>query len=90
VKTYFKNGFLKDELHKSYAKNGNGLESRIDSFMIYDLVDSVEKVYSSHTYSDDSDILGNNVYSSTLNGVRSMFLNKNILFENDDYNSEIK
>jgi hypothetical protein len=81
---------LKDKLHKSYATNGKGLESKIDSFMIYDLIDSVEKVYSSHTYYDDSSILGNNVYSSTLNGVRSMFLNKNILFENDDYYSGIK
>ena len=49
VKTYYKNGLLKNTLSRSYDANGkniadnNDLTQKIDSILIYDLVESIER-----------------------------------------------
>ena len=90
VKTYYKNGLLSSTLAKSYANNGqisNDISSKIDTMMIYDLVETVERQqdYYENTNSDiDSTTLNSTITNSTVNGVRNLFLNKNILLENED------
>ena len=90
VKTYYKNGLLSSTLAKSYANNGqitNDISSKIDTMMIYDLVETVERQqdYYEKTNSDiDSTTLNSTITNSTINGVRNLFLNKNILLENED------
>lgn len=99
VKTYFKNGLLSDTLAKSYdamgknlndLNNYNNIEQKIDSLMIYDLVESIER--SNNEFYDSNYITNssNNAISNlTVNGVKALFLNKNILLENEDANPAI-
>ncbi len=91
VKTYYKNGLLSSTLAKSYANQGqhsNQISSKIDTMMIYDLVETVERQqdYYDTTNSDITSNITSTINNSTLNGVRSLFLNKNILLENEDAN----
>ncbi len=98
VKTYYKNGLVSEELSKMYDNNGKVLENsndvtqKIDSIMIYDLVESIERTSSLNNVVAETE--GNNgagVFSGlTVNGAKAMFLNKDILLENEEANPAIK
>lgn len=95
VKTYFKNGLLDPTLARSYSANGkqieisNDLTQKIDSIMIYDLVESIERS-DENTY-DTEGLTNAEAYSNlTVNGTKALFLNKNILLENEEANPALK
>ena len=95
VKTYYKNGLLSDNLAKSYANQGQinySISSKIDSLMIYDLVETVERQqdYYDQSNSDITDNITSSISNTTINGVRSLFLNKNIILSNEDASPSIK
>jgi len=94
VKTYFKNGLLNPSLGQIYDNSGNdSISGKINEIMIYDLVESIERNNSSNYLGNTEgggDILSGKILNSTVNGVRSLFLNKNILFENEDANINIR
>jgi hypothetical protein len=98
VKTYYKNRLVSDELSKMYDNNGKFLENsndvtqKIDSIMIYDLVESIERTSSlNNAIAETEGNSGGGVFSGlTVNGAKAMFLNKDILLENEDANPVIK
>ena len=98
VKTYYKNRLVSDELSKIYDNNGKFLETsnditqKIDSIMIYDLVESIERTTSlANAIAETEGNSGSGVFSGlTVNGAKAMFLNKDILLENEDANPAIK
>ena len=98
VKTYYKNGLVSDELSKIYDNNGKFLENsnnvtqKIDSIMIYDLVESIERTSSlNNVVAETEGNSGGGVFSGlTVNGAKAMFLNKDILLENEEANPAIK
>lgn len=98
VKTFFKNGLLLDTLSKSYDYNGkpinqtNNLTQKIDSIMIYDLVDSIERTTTINPIDAEAPggVLPDRISNMTINGTRSLFLNKDILLEKEDANYDIK
>lgn len=98
VKTYFKNHLLNDSLSKIYDNGGktndsdaNNMQQKIDSIMIYDLVDTIERnngdISESENTSEYSTIPVTNL---TVNGAKAMFLDKRILLENEELNLNIK
>jgi hypothetical protein len=56
--------------------------------MIYDLVESVEKQSDLYSY-NMPERTTSRIANTTINGVRALFLNKNILLENDEANYAI-
>ena len=98
VKTYFKNSLVSEELSKIYDNKGKFLENsndvtqKIDSIMIYDLVESIERTSSlNNVIAETEGNNGSGVFSGlTVNGAKAMFLNKNILLENEEANPVIK
>ena len=98
VKTYYKNRLVSDELSKMYDNNGKFLENsndvtqKIDSIMIYDLVESIERTSSlNNVVAEIEGNSGGGVFSGlTVNGAKAMFLNKDILLENEEANPAIK
>ena len=97
VKTYFKNGLLSDRLSKVYDNMGksslsNDIQQKIDSIMIYDLVESIER--SNQNITEAENIQEYNSSSQftnlTVNGAKAMFLDKRILLENEEANINIK
>lgn len=98
VKTYYKNGLVSEELSKIYDNNGKFLENsndvtqKIDSIMIYDLVESIERTSSlNNVVAETEGNSGGGVFSGlTVNGAKAMFLNKDILLENEEANPAIK
>ena len=98
VKTYYKNRLVSDELSKMYDNNGKFLENsndvtqKIDSIMIYDLVESIERTSSlNNVVAETEGNSGGGVFSGlTVNGAKAMFLNKDILLENEEANPAIK
>jgi len=98
VKTYYKNCLVSDELSKVYDNNGKFIENsndvtqKIDSIMIYDLVESIERTSSlNNVVAETEGNSGSGVFSGlTVNGAKAMFLNKDILLENEEANPAIK
>lgn len=87
VKTYFTNGLLEPTLDLMYQNNGatvsQDLNKKIDTLMIYDLVETVER--QSNIYANsEADSASSSIRNTTINGARALFLNKNILSENED------
>lgn len=94
VKTYYKNGLLTDELSKIYNNNGSypgeTIEQKIDSIMIYDLVDGIER-WNDTNRNSTRGATSSSAYSDlTVNGAKALFLNKNILLENEEANPRLK
>ena len=96
VKTYYKNRLVSEELSKIYDNNGKFLENsndvtqKIDSIMIYDLVESIERTSSLNNNLAESEKTSGEAFSNlTVNGAKAMFLNKNILLENEEANPAI-
>ena len=96
VKTYYKNRLVSEELSKMYDNNGKNLENsndvtqKIDSIMIYDLVESIERTSSLNNNLAESESTPGGVFSNlTVNGAKALFLNKNILLENEEANPVI-
>lgn len=98
VKTYYKNRLVSEELSKIYDNKGKFLENsndvtqKIDSIMIYDLVESIERTSSlNNVIAETEGNSGGGVFSGlTVNGAKAMFLNKDILLENEEANPAIK
>ena len=98
VKTYYKNGLVSNELSKIYdnkgkfIENSNDVTQKIDSIMIYDLVESIERTTSlNNVVAEAEGNSGSGVFSGlTVNGAKAMFLNKDILLENEEANPAIK
>ena len=94
VKTYFKNNLFNDELSKIYNNNGkssNNLQDRIDSIMIYDLVEEMERNNGKINEAENiAEYSSTNFTNMTVNGVKAMFLDKRILLENEEANMNIK
>jgi hypothetical protein len=97
VKTYFKNRLVSEELSKIYDNNGKFLENsndvtqKIDSIMIYDLVESIERTSSLNNNLAETERTPGGVFSDlTVNGAKALFLNKNILLENEEANPAIR
>lgn len=91
VKTYYKNGLLDMKLHNKYVTSGinsnsNSIISKIDTLMIYDLVESMERQQSIQL---DKDTQVGSISNMTINGVRAMYMNKNILFENEENSANL-
>ena len=96
VKTYFKNGLLNSDLAKSYDNLGkplnqsNDLNQKIDSLMIYDLVESLERAPENNNVFEDVEATSANAISNTtVNSVKALFLNKNILLEREEADPNI-
>ena len=96
VKTYFKNGLLNSDLAKSYDNLGkplnqsNDLNQKIDSLMIYDLVESLERAPENNNVFDNVETTSANAISNTtVNSVKALFLNKNILLEREEADPNI-
>lgn len=96
VKTYYKNRLVSEELSKIYDNNGkfldnsNDVTQKIDSIMIYDLVESIERTSSLNNNLAESESTPGGVFSNlTVNGAKALFLNKNILLENEEANPAI-
>ena len=96
VKTYYKNRLVSEELSKMYDNNGkfldnsNDVTQKIDSIMIYDLVESIERTSSLNNNLAESESTPGGVFSNlTVNGAKALFLNKNILLENEEANPAI-
>ena len=96
VKTYYKNRLVSEELSKIYDNNGkflgisNDVTQKIDSIMIYDLVESIERTSSLNNNLAESESTPGGVFSNlTVNGAKALFLNKNILLENEEANPVI-
>lgn len=83
VKTYFKNGLL----NKDFYNNDKNVDQKIDSIMIYDLVENIERT-GDNSYGEDATL--SNLGNATVNGVKALFLNKNILLENEEANKNLK
>lgn len=78
VKTYFKNGLL---------TSGNvGPYSQLDKLLIYDLMDTVERIHAGHVSEEQTGIIASG--SVSVNQARSLFMNKNILLEREDLSPE--
>ena len=88
VKTYYKNGLLTDVVNNDFLHHSNSLTAKLDSIMIYDLVESVEKQSDIYSY-NMPERTTSRIANTTINGVRALFLNKNILLENDEANYAI-
>lgn len=88
VKTYYKNGLLTDVVNNDFLQHSNSLTAKLDSIMIYDLVESVEKQSDVYSY-NMPERTTSRIANTTINGVRALFLNKNILLENDEANYAI-
>ena len=95
VKTYFKNNLFNDELAKIYNNNGqsnpNDIQTKIDSIMIYDLVEEMERNNGDVNQAEDiQEYSSTNFTNLTVNGAKAMFLDKRILLENEEGNLNIK
>lgn len=88
VKTYYKNGLLTNVVNNDFLNHSNSLTAKLDSIMIYDLVESVEKQSDLYSY-NMPEPTASRIANTTINGVRALFLNKNILLENDEANHAI-
>ena len=92
LKTYFKNNLFNSDLAKTYNNNGqtntNDIQTKIDSIMIYDLVEEMER-NNGNIYNNDN-ITPTNITNTTVNGAKSLFLDKRILLENEEANLNIK
>lgn len=91
VKTFFKNGLLNNTLDTIYLNKGvdnnSNLDKKLDTLMIYDLVETVERY--SNIYANSEDNIGS-LRNLTINGARALFLNKNILLENEDLSPNVQ
>ena len=71
-------------------ENSNDVTQKIDSIMIYDLVESIERTSSLNNNLAESEKTSGEVFSNlTVNGAKALFLNKNILLENEEANPVI-
>ena len=95
VKTYFKNNLFNSDLAKIYNNNGqsntNDIQTKIDSIMIYDLVEEMERNNNNVSRNENIEEYSSNQFMNlTVNGAKAMFLDKRILLENEEANLNIK
>ena len=93
VKTYFKNNLLSDRLSNIYDNKGafNNVQNKIDSIMIYDLVENIERSNGEIKEATDiSEYSSTSFTNLTVNGAKAMFLDKRVLLENEEANLNIK
>lgn len=85
VKTFYKNGLLKPDLHSYYFNTGNSnqIDNKLSTLLVYDLIDKIDR-----TTPVTADKNGS-IENSTLNGVRSIFMNKKVYLGNTDYSNNI-
>ncbi|WQJ53514.1 MAG: hypothetical protein [Wendovervirus sonii] len=90
VKTYYKNGLLNDKLSNIYDSNETqSIHGKISNLMIYDLVEGIERSNSNYQSPGNAEITSD-INNMTVNGVRAMFLNKDILLENEDAGEAVR
>jgi len=103
VRTFYKNGLMNADVHAQYGgakinpnQKGDAITRKIESLLIYDLVDHLDRCGAVIGNKDLVSVTNSNkgmtgsVYNGTLNSIRGSFMYKDVFLANEDFSESGK